>query len=77
MDVLNVRIINDLRNHSGGRMVTSQPWEGWSMEIRMCTEKEAGEMIRQANHDRAVKAAATRRVRQWLERLYRLEDLRG
>jgi hypothetical protein len=37
---------------------------------------EIDELIRQANRERAAKAAATRRVRQWLGCLYALEDPR-
>jgi hypothetical protein len=40
------------------------------------TRAECDELLRQANRERAIKAAATRRVRQWLEDLHSLEDVR-
>ena len=40
------------------------------------TTDDVDEMIRQANRERALKAAATRRERQWLERLFVLCDTR-
>jgi hypothetical protein len=41
------------------------------------TTDDVDEMIRQANRERALKAAATRRERQWLERLFVLCDTRA
>ncbi|MDR3742160.1 MAG: hypothetical protein P4L40_24340 [Terracidiphilus sp.] len=40
------------------------------------THAEYEELLRQANRERAAKAAATRRVRRWLDGLYALEDVR-
>ncbi len=40
------------------------------------TRAECDELLRQANRERATKAAATRRVHQWLGCLYALEDPR-
>jgi hypothetical protein len=47
------------------------------MEYKKVTRAEVDEMIREANKERAVKAAATRRVCRWLRCLYNLEDPRG
>ena len=47
------------------------------MDFKIVSIEEVGEMIRQTNRERAAKNAATRRVRQWLERLYQLEDPRS
>ena len=47
------------------------------MEYWKVSRAEVDEMVHQANTERAVRAAATRRVCRWLDRLYNLEDPRG
>jgi hypothetical protein len=46
------------------------------MEYKKINRGEFLELMHQANSERAAKAAATRRVRQWLGCLYALEDPR-
>ena len=46
------------------------------MNVRITTSGEITKMIRQARSDSAVKGWKIRRVRQWLQNLYALEDPR-
>lgn len=46
------------------------------MEYRRVSRAEVDELRHQANTERAVRAAATRRVCRWLDCLYDLEDPR-